>query len=94
MSKKFVAAVIASLASFLSLHFGWTEAQVALVTGPLWLYIGGQAVADVGKSRAIIENPPQPEENAGHDPDFLKLVELLQAGKVKPVPQQPPEGSQ
>jgi len=62
-SKKFLAAALASVVAFLGLERGMDYGQIAFVVGPLLAYVGGQALADVGKERAKIERaapPPAP----------------------------------
>lgn len=54
-SKKFLASVLASLIAFLCLRFGLSQADTAFVVGPLIAFIGAQAFADIGKSRAELE---------------------------------------
>lgn len=65
-SKKFGAAVIASMISFFAVREGMGIEQVVMVTGPLYAFIGAQGIADHGKSRAILEaaarRPQQPSE--------------------------------
>ncbi len=48
-SKKFGAAVLASVLSFLGVREGLDVSQIALITAPLYAYIGGQGLADFGK---------------------------------------------
>tara|TARA_R110000822_G_scaffold120633_3_gene254146 strand:- start:7891 stop:8136 length:246 start_codon:yes stop_codon:yes gene_type:complete len=57
-SKKFAAAALASGLSYLGVQQGFDVQQIALFTAPLYAYIGGQALADVGKSKAKIEAEP------------------------------------
>ncbi len=56
--KKFQAAVLAGLiwaGGKLGMHL--TEAELAPIVGPLWLYIFGQGLADFGKSAKQLEQP-------------------------------------
>lgn len=48
-SKKFIAAVIAAIISFFSMRSGMAMEQIAMITGPLFIYIGAQGLADMGK---------------------------------------------
>lgn len=57
-SKKFGAAALASVLSFLGMRYGLTVEQIALVTAPLYAYIGGQALADFGKEKVRLESRP------------------------------------
>ena len=70
-SKKFIAAAIASGLSFFAVREGMSFEQVAMITGPLYAYIGGQSLADFGKERErvrvaspqapIVVNTPTPK---------------------------------
>jgi len=51
-SKKFIAAVVAAIISFFSMRSGMTMEQIAMITGPLFVYIGAQGLADMGKEAA------------------------------------------
>lgn len=55
-SKKFIASGIALVAQLVG-HFGFQADQAALTTAlsPLYLYVVGQAVADIGKGKAEVE---------------------------------------
>lgn len=55
LSKKFGASALASVLSFFALRYGMPMEHVALVVGPLLLYVGAQGVADAGKERAFAE---------------------------------------
>ncbi len=55
-SKKFAAAAIATAISFFAIREDFTMEQIALITGPLYAYIGGQALADFGKEGVLISN--------------------------------------
>jgi len=48
-SKKFLAAVVAAVLSFFCMRSGMEMEQIALITGPLFMYIGAQGIADIGK---------------------------------------------
>ncbi len=54
-SKKFASASLASILSFLGIHYGLTLEQIVIVTAPLYAYVGAQGVADFGKERAKID---------------------------------------
>lgn len=54
-SKKFLAAAIASVLAYLCVREGFEWDKVMQITGPLYLYIGGQGLADIGKERAKVE---------------------------------------
>lgn len=54
-SKKFGAAALASILSFLGVRYDMTIEQIGLITAPLYAYIGGQSLADFGKERAKVE---------------------------------------
>lgn len=53
-SKKFMVAAIAAAISYLAIRADMPLEQVALITGPLYAYIGGQALADFGKEGAAV----------------------------------------
>jgi hypothetical protein len=53
-SKKFTAAALAAALSYLGVHQGFDVQQIALFTAPLYAYIGGQALADIGKEKAKV----------------------------------------
>lgn len=56
-SKKFFAAVLASLLALIGLLNGLSPVEVALVVAPLTGYATlGQGLADFGKERAKVEN--------------------------------------
>lgn len=58
-SKKFQAAVLAAIVwavGKIGLHL--TAEEIVPVAGPLWLYIFGQGLADMGKEKAKIEAAP------------------------------------
>ena len=55
-SKKFSAAALASILSLAGMKYGLTLEQIALVTAPLYAFIGGQALADIGKSKAQLQS--------------------------------------
>lgn len=54
-SKKFGAAALASILSFVGVREGLSIEQIALITAPLYAYIAGQGLADLGKSKAQID---------------------------------------
>ena len=54
-SKKFLAALAASLISFFGMREGMTLEQLGLIVGPLMIFVGAQGIADLGKERAKIE---------------------------------------
>jgi len=54
-SKKFLASALASGLSAFLLYKGLGLEQIAIVTAPLYTFVGGQAVADIGKERAKAE---------------------------------------
>lgn len=54
-SKKFRAAALASLLSFAGVHQGMPLKDIAMVIGPLLVYIGGQSLADFGKERVALD---------------------------------------
>ena len=56
-SKKFGAAALASVLSFFGIRYGMTVEQIAMVTGPLILFVGAQGLADIGKEKAKVEGP-------------------------------------
>lgn len=51
-SKKFGAAALASILSLVGLNYGLTLEQVGVVTAPLYVFIGAQGIADIGKEKA------------------------------------------
>lgn len=54
-SKKFQASVVGLLAAFLGkLGFDFDETTLMAVISPILAYIGGQAVADIGKEKAKV----------------------------------------
>lgn len=59
-SKKFFAAAGASVMAFVGYHNGLSTEQIAVVTGPFYAFIGGQALADMGKEKAKVEADHQP----------------------------------
>lgn len=59
-SKKFGAAALAAVLSFFGLRYDMTVEQLAIVTGPLMLFIGAQGLADIGKEKAKVEAPAPP----------------------------------
>lgn len=64
-SKKFLAAALASVISFLGIRFGLTGEQIAVVIGPLLTFVGFQGIADIGKERAKVEaDRSQPTKEA------------------------------
>lgn len=54
-SKKFIAAALATVVSYLAIRDGMTREQIAFVVGPLLVFIGAQGVADIGKESAKVE---------------------------------------
>lgn len=56
-SKKFGAAALASVLSFFAIRQGMTIEQIAMINGPLMLFVGAQGLADIGKERAKVELP-------------------------------------
>ena len=50
-SKKFLAAVLASGMSLAGFKYGLTFEQIATSTSPLYIFIGAQGLADMGKER-------------------------------------------
>lgn len=52
--KKFGAAALASVLSFVGIKLGFAIEAIALVTAPLYTYIVGQGFADFGKEREKI----------------------------------------
>lgn len=65
-SKKFLAAALASVISFVGILQGLSHEQIAMVVGPLLTFVGFQGVADIGKERAKIEatRPTDPPKEA------------------------------
>ena len=61
-SKKFKAAALASILSFLGLRYGWGVEGIAAVTAPLYAFIGAQGIADIGKERARAEAAAKPTQ--------------------------------
>jgi hypothetical protein len=59
-SKKFWAALVATGVSFFAMRDGMSMQQIAAITGPLYMYIGAQGLADIGKERAKVENGDKP----------------------------------
>lgn len=54
-SKKFIAAVMASLIAFAGVKYAGLSIEEALtIVGPLLAYIGAQAVADYGKEAELV----------------------------------------
>lgn len=53
--KKILAAALASILAFVGFLNGLTVAEIAVIVGPLMLYIPGQGLADFGKERARVE---------------------------------------
>jgi hypothetical protein len=55
-SKKFQAAMAALIVAITAeLAFNLDEQTVLTIISPILTYIGGQAIADIGKERAIID---------------------------------------
>lgn len=71
-SKKFTAAALASAIAFAGFRAGMTQEQIAFVVGPLLVFVGAQAVADVGKERARVGQP-------------AKDLAALRSTKVEPL---------
>lgn len=57
-SKKFIASIVAAVLALIGFYLGLTVEQIAIITGPLMVYVGAQGLADFGKERAIIEKIP------------------------------------
>lgn len=55
-SKKFLAAGLASGMSLVGFKYGLTFEQIAVVTAPLYTFIGAQGLADMGKEKAKVES--------------------------------------
>jgi len=62
-SKKFGAAALAAVLSGVGIKFGFAIEQIAIVTAPLYAYIGSQGLADIGKER---EKVARTMDNASH----------------------------
>lgn len=54
-SKKFLAAIAAAVLALIGFYLGMTVDQIAIITGPLMVYVGAQGLADFGKERAKTE---------------------------------------
>jgi len=54
-SKKFLAAALASLISFLGVREGFTPEQIGIIIGPIVAFITVQGITDFGKERAKVE---------------------------------------
>jgi hypothetical protein len=54
-SKKLLAALVAAIIQVIGKQLGLSADQIAWITGIIVTYIIGQGIADVGKSKAIIE---------------------------------------
>lgn len=59
-SKKFLAALAASIISFFAMREGLSVEQTMVITGPLYTYIAAQGIADMGKERLKVVGAPPP----------------------------------
>ena len=55
-SKKFIAAILAAILALIGFYLGLATDQIAIITGPLMIYVGAQGLADIGKEKAKVEN--------------------------------------
>lgn len=55
-SKKFMAAIVAAVLALVGFYLGMTVDQIAIITGPLMVYVGAQGLADIGKEKAKVQN--------------------------------------
>lgn len=55
-SKKFLAAVAAAVLALIGFYLGMSTEQIAIITGPLMVYVGAQGLADFGKEKAKAQN--------------------------------------
>ena len=55
-SKKFLAAILASLLAFAGMMYDLSAAEIAVIVAPLSSYILAQGVADHGKERLRMPN--------------------------------------
>jgi len=55
-SKKFIAAIAAAVLALVGFYLGLDVDQIAIITGPLMVYVGAQGLADIGKEKARVEN--------------------------------------
>lgn len=62
-SSKAICAIAASSIAAWMVSRGMGTENVALVTGPLWAYVFGQSLADIGKGKAQVQQqvskPPE-----------------------------------
>lgn len=54
-SKKFLAALAAAVIGFFARREGMPLEDVAMIVGPLAVYVGAQGIADFGKERAKVD---------------------------------------
>ena len=54
-SKKFLAALAATIISFFAVRENMTMEQIGMITGPLYIFIGAQGLADIGKEKSKVE---------------------------------------
>ena len=54
-SKKFLASALAVIVGAVLRGAGVPMADIAVIVGPLLVYVGAQAVADIGKEKALIQ---------------------------------------
>ena len=55
-SKKFIAALAAAVLALVGFYLEMDANQIAIITGPLIVYVGAQGLADIGKEKAKVEN--------------------------------------
>lgn len=88
VSKKFGASVLASVLSFFALRYGMPVEHVALVVGPLLLYVGAQGVADAGKERAFAEGAARAAAPLPSGP--RTTFNVMPAAPLAPAPEPAP----
>ena len=63
-SKKFLASALASVIAFGGVRSGMQYEEIAFVIGPLLTFVGFQGLADIGKSKAVVEAEAKKEASA------------------------------
>lgn len=89
-SKKFLASALASVVGFLCLRYGLSYTDTAFVVGPLLAFVGAQGIADIGKSRAVVEaDASKPDPAVTLQEALLKVlgskIPAAPSDNVKPI---------
>jgi hypothetical protein len=63
-SKKFIASILAAILGLGGFYLGMSTEQIAVITGPLMIYIGAQGLADIGKEAKLTEAAIKEYNNA------------------------------